>query len=401
MSLDFTDLSAEEQAFKNTLDNAGIPTTAEGLKAEFQGIVTAAGMTMTNTSSYSPFWNLVKALVTTPVLWLLAFLVREVMPNLYAKTARGALLDLIAWAYDVERKPAATATGLLTFSRESVGQPLTIPAGTAVRTIAIDGTVYRMIVAAATAFPANGNTVTAMATAEKSGAAYNLADGYYCILDSDVPGVSGVTNGTGWLTSPGADEEPDDQLRLRVRNQFTAVADWHTDAKYRAMIAGQTGIRADRIFFDHNIPRGPGSADAYILFDTYTPAQAYLDQINAYIQADGNHGHGDDLTVKAMPETVHDVAVTVIPGLNMADAEVTAMIAGIEQFIRCAFRENSDYQDRATQTWPFDIFSFSRLDQELHNEFPAVRSFRWGQADIDSNLDVPRLGILTITRGES
>ncbi|WP_317187025.1 hypothetical protein [Salmonella enterica] len=39
------------------------------------------------------------------------------------------------------------------------------------------------------------------------------------------------------LTVPGADEESDDELRERCRNQFNLVGNYHTDAVYRSMMS--------------------------------------------------------------------------------------------------------------------------------------------------------------------
>lgn len=60
------------------------------------------------------------------------------------------------------------------------------------------------------------------------------------------------------VTVPGADEESDDELRERCRNQFNLVGNYHTDAVYRSMIAGVAGLSIDRIFFEHEAPREPG-----------------------------------------------------------------------------------------------------------------------------------------------
>ena len=131
------------------------------------------------------------------------------------------------------------------------------------------------------------SSLRVLCEAEEAGSAYNLAASYFSILDSDVPGVTGVTNESDYLITAGEDEETDEDLRLRLQNHFSAVTDWHTDAKYKAMIAEQTGFSIDHIFFDHDIPRGAGSADAYILFDYGVSSTSTLEAINEYISTDG------------------------------------------------------------------------------------------------------------------
>lgn len=61
--------------FKKVIADAGIPTTEAGLKAAWEKEVEAQGAKVANTSSYSPFWRVMTALVTKPVLWLLDFCV--------------------------------------------------------------------------------------------------------------------------------------------------------------------------------------------------------------------------------------------------------------------------------------------------------------------------------------
>ena len=58
--------------FKQALADSGIPTTEAGLKAAWEAEVTAQGAKVANTSDWSPFWRVVTALVTKPVMWLAA-----------------------------------------------------------------------------------------------------------------------------------------------------------------------------------------------------------------------------------------------------------------------------------------------------------------------------------------
>lgn len=122
-----------------------------------------------------------------------------------------------------------------------------------------------------------------------------------------------------------------------------------------------------------------------------------LEDLNQYVMDKGYHGHGDDLLVLAMPGVDVNVGVTVYPHSYLLEEEVTTLLADVEQFIRCAFRENSDYT--ATRTEPFIRFSFSKLGQELHRQFAGIESLNWHQTDITSDNNVPRLSTLTIENG--
>lgn len=199
------------------------------------------------------------------------------------------------------------------------------------------------------------------------------------------------------VTVPGADEESDDELRERCRNQFNLVGNYHTDAVYRSMIAGVAGLSIDRIFFEHEAPRGPGTANAYLLLDSGVASAPFVDAVNDYINTQGHHGHGDDMQCYAMPETLHDLAVTVwVRNLNnISDDEQKRLKDGIENLIRCAFRENTDYDVR--RTWPYSRFSFSQLGREIHKNFPVTESLNFSLDDIASELNVPRLKSLVVS----
>ena len=382
--------------FKQALADSGIPTTEAALKAAWETEVTAQGSKLANTSAYSPFWRVITALVTKPVLWLLTFVSDTVLPNFFVKTAQKAWLDMLAWAVNVERKAPTKAIGTLLFSRATTADEFEVPIGTRVQSASINGNVYELVTTAAASFVEGESQLQIPATAVEAGSGYNLAPGYYAILPVPVPGVVQVVNLDGWLVAPGSDSEPDDELRLRVRNQFSAVNQWHTDAVYRALIAAFPGVSSNGVFFEHGAPRGPGSANAYVLFEADVPADIYLQQINAKVMDEGNHGHGDDLLVMVMPETQHDVSLQVWPVPNLTPAQRTDLQTDIGLFIRAAFRESTGRDFSPTLTWPQSRFSFSRLTEELHEQFAGIDSLKFDNDDILSSLDIPRLQTLQV-----
>lgn len=384
--------------FKQALADAGVPTTEAKLKAAWEAEVAAQGAKLSNTSSWSPFWRVVTALVTKPVLWMLDFIAGTVLPNFFVKTAVDAWLDLLAWQVNVERKAATKASGQLLFTRSAVAGTLEIPAGTRVQSIAINGNVYVMVTTAVGLFLDGQAQTLVPAEASAAGTGYNLAPGYFSILPEPIPGVVQVVNAEGWLLQPGADTEGNDDLRLRVRNQFSAVNQWHTDAVYRAMIAAFPGVQADGVYFEHGAPRGPGTANAYVLFENDSPADTYLEQINAHVRDEGNHGHGDDLLVMQMPETQHQVRVKVWPTTAVGSEGWAKLKADIALFIRAAFRENSDY--KPTLTYPQSQFSFSKLTTELHEQFASIKSLDFANADIVSQMTIPRLTGVEVLQGD-
>lgn len=388
--------------FKKIVEDAGIPTTEDGWKALFKQDVEAEGSIIANDSPFSPFWRLITAIVSKPATWIVnKVLIERILPNLFLKTATDdAFIEAKAWEHDLTRKQQEFTKGKIRFKRAaSSGPSLLIPAATVVQTDAINGVVYRVLTLDDVILPENTSEVLVPVIAEQAGAAYNLGAGYYHILPESVTGIGGVTNDADWIDVLGADAETNDELKLRTRNAFTAAAPWHIDAVYRAMLTERAGLDADNLFFEHDAPRGPGTANAFILLDTGQPSQQLIDDLNDYVMQKGFHGHGDDLQVMPMPGVNHDIGVTVYPEPTLLADEVTALLAVVEDFIRCAFRENTNYN--ATRTEPASRFSFSRLGQELHREFDGLESLNWHQVDITSGNDVPRIGALTIDNGNA
>lgn len=382
--------------FKEVLQDAGIPITEAALKKAWEQEVSDQGSKLSNTSTWSPFWRIVTTLITKPVLWLITFIVDTVLPNFFVKTAVDGWLDMLAWAVNIERKKATKTQGELLFTRGATAGPLEVEAGTRVQSAAINGHVYELNTTQPGTFADGQTQLSIPVQAIDAGSGFNLAPGYYAILPVPVAGIVQVVNTEHWLTTPGDDREPNDQLRLRTRNQFSAVNQYHTDAVYRAMIASFAGVRPDGVFFEHGAPRGPGSANAFVLFEAGVPAEEYLAEINAYIREQGNHGHGDDLRVMVIPATEHDIRLRVWPRANLTLEQLTKLQEQVEQFIRAAFREStpSDYQP--TLTNPQSRFSFSRLGEELHEQFPRIESLDFATSDILSELNIPRIRSLEV-----
>lgn len=370
---DTTTDAAVRALFTEMVAEAGMPTTADAMTAAWAQCNTDAGSPFSNSSDFSPFWRLITAIVTTPCQWLLTLLVEHALPNVFLKYASGAWLDVYAWAVDVTRKAAVAAEGEILFSRTpGTAGDVAIPAGTVVASPDINGTTYRVDTLEDAVIPDGEDSALVAVAAEAVGEAYNLGPGYYSILPKAVPGVAAVTNAEDWLTTPGADEEEDDPLRLRCRNQFGAVGQYHHDAAYRAMIAAYAGIRVDYIFFEKDAPRGPGTANAHIMIESGVPPQEQVDAINTYIQDSGNHGHGDDMQCYPITTTPVVLRVTVYPPVGMDDDRAEVLRLGVENRVRCAFRENTDFT--VTRVLPLTRFSFSGLSQELHAQLPDLRS---------------------------
>ncbi|RUM56732.1 MAG: hypothetical protein DSY85_02185 [Marinomonas sp.] len=381
--------------FEKVLSDSGVPTTEDAMVAEFQQTLTDAGSQISNDSAYSPFWRVCRQLVIKPTMWLIQeLLIKRVMPQFFLKTVGETWIDIWGDSYGVTRKAAATTQGRVLFSRVDTSAEQTIKAGTTIWTESINGSVYTLITTEDAVLRIGDESVFAKVQAENAGAAYNLEAGYY--TNTDAEGFT-VTNLSGWIDQIGADVEDIEAYRVRIRAAFNSLSMYHTDGVYRALISEFVGVDADKIWFEHDAPRGPGSANAFILFDLATPSASYIATINRMIMEEGYHGHGDDLKAFAMPETQHDLTATVFLPASLLSQERDEMLAQIGVAIESAFRANSAYV--MTTTSPWSRFSFTRLASELYGLFPDVISIEFSIGDIVSEMSVPRLSSLSVVEG--
>ncbi|HHQ4553430.1 TPA: baseplate J/gp47 family protein [Aeromonas veronii] len=384
--------------FMALLAKSGVPTTEEAMEVELKKEVEAAGSLITNDSDVSPFWRLVRAVVITPALWLIRILLAgHVLPASFAATATDSYLDLKAWDVDLTRKPAQKTRGIVNFTKVNPAEATTIPDDVWVTTERINGTIYRVKPVQAVVSPAGEAVARVVCEAEFAGVAWNLAPGYYNLLSKPITGILSARNSEKeWITTQGADAESNDALGLRIKNQFSAVGRYHIDAIYRSMLASVAGIRADHIFFEHDAPRGPGTANAFILLEVGTTPASLIEKLNDYVNNQGNHGHGDDLQVMAMPETEHSLHLELWPVENLAAEQRLALVSEVKLLIRAAFRQSADYP-QVTRTWPQSRFSLSQLGRELHQAFPEIKSLHFTELDIVSGLEIPRLAAIEVT----
>ncbi|WP_462147172.1 baseplate J/gp47 family protein [Pseudoalteromonas gelatinilytica] len=374
--------------FKQELQAAGIPVTEAELEAVWQKHVDQGEFTVSNTSTFSPFFRLQKSIMVEPAKELINSLITEVMPNSFVMLAKNEWLEQHGQARKTEKLPAVVAQGLVTVSRTESDTSLTVPAGTIIESLPINGQVYRVQTLIDQIFEIGELSHSVMVEAEQAGQDYNLAAGYYVRVLSDIEGLS-ATNSADWLTTAGQNIESDDNYRLRIRDAFASLGDYHVDAVYRSIIASFAGIKSDNIVFDKTAPRGPGSANAYVYLDVGQISQAVLDQINNHIAA-GNHGSGDDMQVFAISTQPVDVTAHYQQHPNTQDRR-----AEIEQFIRAAFRENAAYSN-VTRCMPNEVFSFSQLASELHNQFAELKTIRFETSDIACELWLPTLNSVVL-----
>nr|VFJ42974.1 MAG: Uncharacterized phage protein gp47/JayE [Candidatus Kentron sp. FM]VFJ43701.1 MAG: Uncharacterized phage protein gp47/JayE [Candidatus Kentron sp. FM]VFK05690.1 MAG: Uncharacterized phage protein gp47/JayE [Candidatus Kentron sp. FM] len=384
--------------FLQILTDSGVPATEEALKGVCRETVTEAGSSINNESYYSPFWRLFSAIMIKPVLWLFHLMVEYMMPQYFLCTADEEYIEPKAWDYGVdERKAESKTAGVVVFTREETLPETVIPSGTLVQSPPINEIVYELITTEDGVFSAGETECTVPAEATAPGSGHNLGTGYYTILPEAPEGIVSVTNPDNWITAVGADQETVEAYRWRTRAAFNTLSHYHTDGVYVTIVGQHAGVDVRFMWFEHNAPRGPGTANLYLLFELDAPAGSYLDAINDHITAQDNHGHGDDLQVFAMPEQEYDLGVTVWPNAGLLQTEKEALRLAVEEIIRAAFRENLAWE--VTRALPYSRFSFSQLDREMHDHLPKLQSVEFDRSDIVSELWAPKLGNLTVALG--
>ncbi|MGE6433135.1 baseplate J/gp47 family protein [Shewanella baltica] len=382
--------------FEQVLKNANIPSSQDAIRAVFEAEVKAQGSLINNNSTYSPFWRLVRSVIVTPYLWLIDFLLGTILPQSFVKTATGFFLDLYLHSVNLTRKSESAARGDVVFERMPNAPELQLPAGFTISTERINGVVYRLVIDEELTLPAGVTYVRVNCRAESPGSHFNLAGGYYQIPQTPLPGLIKVSNPDDWLITPGADKESDIDARERYRSQFMAVSGWYIDDKYKLIMAQFGGVKVDQIYIQKNGPRGPGSANAYLLLDSGTATQPFLDAINKAVRLDGYHGLGDDMLALALPEKPITITGEVLTVAHLSNDVRAALIDDVAQYIRCVFRENQAYKDTML-TWPLALFSFSTLNQEIRNQFPQIESLYFTERDFKTGLEIARLTQLALT----
>ncbi len=376
----------------------GVPATQDDVSVSLRAQLQTQGSRIGNTSPFSPFFVLLGVLFGSAVLYLRDLVLNSILPGLFVKTATGAFLDVQADGYDETRRQPSKAIGEITFHRIGTTGDLSIPSGTIVASPPIAGIVYRVITSAVGTIPEGETSARVPVLAEAVGAAYNLGAGYYSILPVVVAGVTQVENESDWLTTPGADLEDDDTLRTRLKLKWRRVSGWHTEDTYRSLISDKAGISPDDIFFDLAAPRGPGSADAYILTSAGIPSDDLVTATNAFINDEGNHGLGDDLQVKAIAPLNVTIVVGITATAEATSDDKTALQTGVETLIRAAFRENSAFPD-VPRVAPFKRVSRSALTAAIMDNFPLAEAvdFTTPSTDPIPDLELPILAALTVS----
>lgn len=259
-------------------------------------------------------------------------LLAEVAPQGFAGTASGPWLDLKAQEVGITRNPARKTEGLVTFFRTDAAGQVQIPAGTVVRTEAgASGEYLRYLTSVDAVLPDGALEVVVPVLAEFPGAQYNVGEGLITVLVTNIPGVEGVRNDAGWITSEGADEEDDESLRQRYFLRWSELSLGGTRQAYISWARSVPGVRD--VAVDDNFPRGQGTVDVIITGTAGPPSQALIDEVQAYV--DQRRPVTANVLVKA--PTAQPVDVTLTVWIPADTGEVAAVQADVEAAVRALF----------------------------------------------------------------
>lgn len=275
-------------------------------------------------------------------LWQLYTLLEKLLTQAVPRHASGEWLDLHADGVDLTRRPHTKTRGKVRFIRAAFSSReanITIPAGRIVRTLP-DGTgqIYRYSTVDAAVLPAGADHVDVLVDAEDYGAASNASAGQICELVTPVEGVSGVTNEAGWLTSEGADEETDAQLRERYELVWRAN-NGCTKYAYKAWALSVPGVTSVSILDRH--PRGQGTVDVVVRGADVLPTAALLEKVRAAIAP--HTPINDDWLVKSPVP----VAALIDGEIEVVAGDPDAIKAQAENRLRALFAETSPLADVA------------------------------------------------------
>ena len=203
------------------------------------------------------------------------WLKRQVFPQ----TAQGEYLTMHGEQRGLKRKPALSAAGTLTFSRQNpLAYDLAIPLGTVCST---EGeTAARFQTSRAAILKAGYRSVTVEAQAVEPGTASNAAVGAVTVMVTPPAGIETVTNESPF--TGGADGENDEELRERILQSYAQVSNGTNAEFYRSYALQYEGIRSVGV-----VPRenGVGTVSLYLAARGGEPSEELIQKIQAELNA--------------------------------------------------------------------------------------------------------------------
>lgn len=267
-------------------------------------------------------------------IWQLYRLLETVLRQAFPRYSTGKWQDVHSEQIGNDRILAIKAKGNVDFLRNpSNTGNIRIPAGRIVKTKPDGlGNVYRYVTLADAVLPEGADSVAVLCEAEEYGALANAGPGQISELVTPVDGISGVTNGAGWLTSEGADEESDPAMQRRYALSWEALGGV-ISAKYKAVALGVPGVADVEIADQH--PRGEGTIDIIVKGSAGMPTEKLLKDVEAAIDKEIIINH--DRLIKA--PTPKNVKVSYV--IELLSGDEAAIKLAAENNTRAIFAGNN------------------------------------------------------------
>jgi len=318
-------------------------------------------------------------------LWQLYSLLQRLLKQAVPATSTAEWLNTHAASVNLSRRPATKAMGNVRFLRSpssSLTANVAIPQRRIVRTPPDGaGQVYRYSTLAPAVLPAGEAYIDVPCESEEYGAAANAGAGQICELVTPVEGIAGVTNAAGWLTSEGANEETDEQLRERYALAW-AANNGCTKHAYKSWALSVPGVTSVSILDRH--PRGQGTVDIVVRGADVLPTEALLEKVRAAIAP--NVPINDDWLVKSPIPVNCAIAGTL--EYTHGGPEIIRMQA--ENRVRALFAETSPIAEVKALSIGQDL----TLDLLTHTVMavPGVKRVEW-TSPAETVVQVPADGV--------
>ena len=237
--------------------------------------------------------------------------------QMFADTATGEYLDLLAQQRGITRRAAKKARGQLTFSvADTLDYPIEIPEGTVVAT---NGeTPVRVYTTEPAVLPQATYSVNVNAEAEQPGYNGNIAAGTAEVPVNVPVGIDMVTND---VFIGGDDEESDKTLRDRIKESYLNRPNPANPAFFRQLALTVDGIDKAGTIDRYN---GFGTVGVFVARKDYDVTDEALAEVNRVIQL--NKPVGIYAVVNRANHLDYDLNVTVKAKPGYGQAEVIEKI---------------------------------------------------------------------------
>ncbi len=312
-----------------TLAELVTPRSLSTLRDELLGRLQDAGLAVTDWTEGGTERTLVE--VDAKALAELEIVAADIAAGGLLDYAEGAWLTLLAAnKFSITRDPSTFAEHEIVLSDDASTGPHTIEAGK----LWVATASGLRIVSITRGTLALDGTLTIQVRAEEAGAAYDVAPAAIVVLVTSLPGVTvsnpaiGMTGSS--ILEAGADEESDEDLRARCRDQWAELGSGSTAGAYRNWALAAHEDVTEAVASDTG--DDSGTVDLVIAGAAGPLGGSVVDAVQAYVDA------RVPLTVAAEVRSADGVNVTVTATLyGAADdetASTAAATAAIEALVR-------------------------------------------------------------------